>query len=118
MIEPWIGPNVWHKMIHLAVGEETIEAAKANYEKHKELYQRFSPINHLDKDDPPIFLTYRGSVKVPARTIDHSIHHPVFGIKLKEKSEQVGHNNVQLVIGKKPDFAARDRFAQSILLGE
>ena len=118
VIEPWIGPNVWNKMIHLAVGEETIEAAKANYEKHKELYQRFSPINHLDKDDPPIFLTYRGSVEVPARTIEHGIHHPVFGIKLKEKSEQVGHNNVQLVIGKKPELAARNRFVQSILLGE
>ena len=114
--EPWIGPNVWHQMIHQAVGEGTVEGAKANYEKHKDLYRRFSPVNHLSKDDPPLFLNYRGAASVPAKSVDHGIHHPMFGIKLKEKSEGVGHHHLELLIGEKPDPAAQNRFVEGILL--
>ena len=63
-----------------------VQGAKANYEKHKELYQRFSPYNHISKDDPPLFLNYGGNASVPARSIADGIHHAMFGIKLKEKS--------------------------------
>ena len=35
VIEPWLGPNVLkHRMINIAVGEQTIEGALENYEKH------------------------------------------------------------------------------------
>jgi hypothetical protein len=118
VIEPWIGPNVWHEMIHRAVGEGTVEGAKANYEKHRELYQRFSPYNHLSKDDPPLFLSYKENAAVPAESLNLGIHHAIFGIKFKEKSQEVGHNNLQLVIGKSRGATSWQQFAQRILLGE
>ena len=40
----------------------------------------------------------------------------MFGIKLKEKSEGVGHHHLQLLIGEKPDRAAQNQFVESILL--
>jgi arylformamidase len=119
-IEPWIGPNVWHKMIHHAVGEPSIEAAKENYAKHEALYRKFSPDNHLSTDDPPIYLSYSEDITVPAKSISHGIHHGLFGIKFKEKATEVGHRNVHLAIGKESDSPYRNvnEFAESILLGK
>jgi arylformamidase len=118
VIEPWIGTNVWHEMIFRAVGEGTVEDAKANYEKHKDLYRQFSPYNHLSKDDPPLFLRYNENSPVPATSLNLAIHHAMFGIKLKEKSKEVGHNSVQLVIGKPRGTTSQDQFVESILLGK
>lgn len=100
VIEPWIGPNVFHPMIYKAVGEDSIEGAKKNYATHKAIYKEFSPINHLSKDDPALFLEYdsRFDLSVPAKSINHGIHHPVFGLKMSEKSAAVGHNKVELLI--------------------
>jgi len=48
-----------------------------------------SPITHLTPDDPPIYLLYNG----PNEPVDEQtpwgtwVHHPVFGIKLKEAME-------------------------------
>ena len=105
-------------MIHRAVGEGTVEGAKANYDKHRELYQRFSPYNHLSKDDPPLFLSYKENAAVPAESLNLGIHHAMFGIKFNEKSQEVGHNNLQLVIGKSRGATIWQQFAQRILLGE
>jgi arylformamidase len=118
LIESWIGPNVWHEMIHQAVGEPTVEAAKQNYAKHEALYREFSAYNHLSSDDPPLYLGYAPDVSVPATSIGHGIHHGMFGIKLKEKSTEVGHNKVYLGIGKQADATYRngDAFADSVLL--
>lgn len=120
LIEPWIGPNVWHRMLHHAVGEPSIEAAKENYAKHEALYREFSPMNHLSKDDPPIFLLYSGSLVVPAKSISHGIHHGLFGIKFKEKAAEIGHDNVGMAMGKNSDspFKTAEEFVESILLGK
>ncbi len=120
-IEPWIGPNVYHKMIYHAVGEESIEAALRNYAKHEATYKEFSAYNHLTKDDPPLFLRYRADLTVPAKSFGHGIHHGMFGLKMKEKSAAVGHDQVYLVIGpKKPGdvYANDEAFITSILLGK
>lgn len=91
VIEPWLGPNVLkHNMINRAVGEPTIEAALKNYEKHRELYVEFSPYNHLTKDDPPLLMTYGSNMKLPSENAGHGIHHPVYGVKMKEKADRVG----------------------------
>jgi len=48
-----------------------------------------SPITHLTPDDPPIYLSYPG----PSEPVDEQtpwgtwVHHPMFGIKLKEAME-------------------------------
>lgn len=58
----------------------------------QELYDEVSPISHLSADDPPAFLYYSGSEKpLPATAPPGAgVHHPVFGLKLKEKARQVG----------------------------
>jgi acetyl esterase len=60
-------------------------------EKYK-LFELCSPINHLTADDPPITLSYNGSAD-PAeaeQSIGKGIHHPIFGLKLKEKADKLG----------------------------
>ena len=91
VIEPWLGPNVLkHNMINMAVGESTIAGALKNYEKHRELYVEFSPYNHVSKDDPPLFMSYGGDMTLPSKNAGHGIHHPVYGVKMKEKADSVG----------------------------
>ncbi len=92
VIEPWLGPNVLqHRMIHLSVGESSLQQALDNYDKHRPLYEEFSPYNHLDAQDPPLLMTYRMKLTLPSEDKSHGIHHPVYGLKLKEKSDALGH---------------------------
>ncbi len=92
VIEGWLGPNVLkHRMINMAVGEPTMEGALKNYDKHKALYVEFSPYNHVDGKDPPLLMTYGGDMTLPSKDAGHGIHHPVYGVKLKEKSDKAGH---------------------------
>jgi arylformamidase len=99
-IEPWLGPKVLqHRMIAMAVGERTSEDALRNYAQHREEYVEFSPYNHVSGDDPPLFMTCDADLTVPARHASHGIHHPVFGVKLKEKADSVG-MECHLLVGK------------------
>ena len=100
VIEPWLGPNVLkHRMIPMAVGEPTIEEALKNYEQHRELYFEFSPYNHLDENDPPLLMSYGNNMRLPPEDVGHAIHHPLFGVKLKEKADQLGHESHLLIQG-------------------
>lgn len=92
VIEDWLGPNVLkHPMIPLAVGETDTDNVILRYEKYRDLYVEFSPINHVDSGDPPLFMTCSAEMELPSRDAGHGIHHPVYGVKLKEKSDQSGH---------------------------
>lgn len=100
VIEGWLGPNVLkHRMINMAVGEMTMEEALKNYDKHKALYVEFSPYNHVDANDPPLLMTYGADMTLPSKDAGHGIHHPVYGVKLKEKSDSVGHECHLLIPG-------------------
>jgi arylformamidase len=100
VIEPWLGANVLqHRMINMAVGEATIEGALKNYEKHRDLYVEFSPYNHLSKDDPPLFMSYGSDMTLPSKNAGHGIHHPVYGVKMKEKADKVEHECHLLIRG-------------------
>jgi hypothetical protein len=100
VIEEWLGPNVLkHNMINMAVGEKTIDGALASYEKYKPLYVEFSPYNHLDQDDPPLFMTYGNNMTLPSENAGHGIHHPVYGVKLKEKADRLGYECHLLIPG-------------------
>ncbi len=100
VIEKWVGPNVLkHQMIWMAVGEKTMKGALKNYEKHHALYVEFSPYNHLDAKDPPLFMTYGNDMTLPSKNAGHGIHHPVFGLKMKEKADRVGHECYLLIQG-------------------
>lgn len=119
LVEGWVGPNILkHRMINLAVGEATIEGALANYDRHKELYFEFSPYNHVDGKDPPLLMTYGANMKLPSEDAGHGIHHPVLGVKLKEKSDQVGHECHLLIPGnsKSEKYASAREFLMDKLL--
>lgn len=91
VIEPWLGPNVLkHNMINMAVGERTMEGALKNYAKHAALYKEFSAYNHMSAGDPPLLMTYGSDMTLPSKSAGHGIHHPVYGVKMKEKADKVG----------------------------
>lgn len=100
ILQEWLGPAVLqHAMIFMAVGERSMEAALQNYESHRAVYFEFSPLNHLDRNDPPLFLTGSAETDLPSRSAGHGIHHPLHGIKLKEASDRAGHECHLLVPG-------------------
>ncbi len=120
VIEPWLGPNVLqHRMINMAVGEKTIEGALANYDRHRDLYVEFSPYNHLTADDPPLFMTYGNNMTLPSEDAGHGIHHPVYGVKMKEKADQIGHETHLLIDGvsQSDKYASAQDFLMAMLLG-
>ena len=82
------------------------------------LYVEFSPINHVDAKDPPLFMTCSAEMDLPCRDAGHGIHHPVFGVKLKEKSDQVGHECHLVVPGlsKSAAYADANEFLKAKLL--
>jgi arylformamidase len=119
VIEGWLGPNVLkHRMINMAVGEQTIEGALKNYEKHRALYFEFSPYNHLDKKDPPLFMSYGNNMKLPSENAGHGIHHPVYGVKMKEKADRLGQESHLLIKGvsKSEKYANATEFLTAKLL--
>lgn len=119
VIEGWLGPNVLkHRMINMAVGEKTMEDALKNYEKHKSLYEEFSAYNHVDAKDPPLLMTYGGDMTLPSKDAGHGIHHPVYGVKLQEKSDKLGHECHLLIPGvsKSEKYASANDFLMAKLL--
>ncbi len=119
VIEGWLGPKVLeHRMINMAVGEETMEGALENYDQHHALYVEFSPYNHLDGDDPPLLMTYGNNMTLPSETAGHGIHHPVYGLKMKEKADQAGHECHLLIkdVSESAEYKSPNEFLMSILL--
>ena len=92
VIESWLGPAVLdHPMIFGAVGESSMAEVRAEADRHRAIYEEFSPINHVDGDDPPLFMACSAEMDLPARNSGHGIHHPLHGVKLKDRSDAVGH---------------------------
>ena len=118
VIEGWLGPNVLkHRMINKAMGEDTIEGALKNYDKYRARYIEFSPYNHVDKGDPPLFMRYGNNMTLPSEDAGHGIHHPVYGVKMKEKSDRLGHECHLLIPGvSKADYPTEEAFLMAKLL--
>ncbi|MFK5924411.1 MAG: alpha/beta hydrolase [Verrucomicrobiota bacterium] len=119
VIEPWLGENVLkHNMINMAVGEKNMQGALQNYDKHKALYVEFSPYNHVSKDDPPLLMTYGNDMTLPSKNAGHGIHHPVYGVKLKEKSDKLGHECHLLIRGvsESEKYSDSNQFLFEVLL--
>jgi len=87
-IVPWLGPKVLdHLMIANAVGEATSRAALDNYEEHRADYLEFSAYNHVSKGDGALLMIYKNDMTLPSKDAGHGIHHPVYGVKMKEKCD-------------------------------
>lgn len=79
-----------HPMLYRSFGFDSLEEALAGYDDRADLYREFSPITHVSPGDPPLFLNYPRSPKLPAENSGHGIHHPVFGVKMKEACDKAG----------------------------
>ena len=121
VIEGWLGSVVLeHPMIYRAVGETSLEGALRRYDRYRDLYVEFSPYNHLSADDPPLFLDYLGDLTLPSKNPSHGIHHPIYGIKMKEKADSIGHETyLRIEGGAQPDkYADVKQFLLDKLLGD
>jgi acetyl esterase/lipase len=69
-----------------------ITAQEIDTPKAYALYEQASPITYLTADDPPAFLNYGlPNEPVTEKTpLDVMLHHPRFGIALKERMDKVG----------------------------
>jgi len=59
----------------------------------QKIIEDLSVLTHLSADDPPIYMSYemRPDDPVPTeRTLNWQIHHVTFGIKLKERADELG----------------------------
>jgi hypothetical protein len=58
----------------------------------KDLYRQISPLTYLTKDDPPVWAFYSIPNKplTAESTPSDAIHHPGFGVVLKEQMDKVG----------------------------
>ena len=78
-----------HPMIWKTVGASSHEQLMKDWDKYKTLSLECSPLTHVSKDDPPVWIRYGKPAPVPVIKGD-GIHHAGFGRLLKEKCKKVG----------------------------
>ncbi len=89
----WIDDVVLdNAMFGWAVGEKDKSRIRDVAESEGKRFEEFSPVRHLDRDDPPVFLAYPDEATLPPRDAAHAIHHPRFGIRFKEAADSVEHS--------------------------
>lgn len=104
-------------MIWKTVGAKSIEDLKENWDRYKALSIECSPITHVSKDDPPVFLNYGQPAPVPVIKGD-GIHHAGFGRLLNEKCNKMGINCYLHVKGHETAKLTKDQFLQKILFNK
>jgi len=91
VIRAWIGGRAHeHPSIYKCYGVDALDAL--DDPKLQPLYDEVSAIKHLTADDPPVFMFYNepyGPLPDDARP-GQGIHHPTFGLKLREAMEALG----------------------------
>lgn len=89
LIQERIGTSATsHPMIWRTVGAESREDLLNHWKKYKDLSLECSPLTHLTRDDPPMYLTY--SDDSPKPITRNGIHHAEFGRILKEAADPLG----------------------------
>ena len=115
LLEKKIGPAcIQHGMIWKTVGAKSIEDLMENWRKYKDLSLQCSPVTHVSKDDPPVFLNYGKPAPIPVIKGD-GIHHAGFGRLLKEKCKKVGIDCYLQVKDHETANLTKDQFIQKIL---
>ena len=119
-IKKWIGVEAAsHPMIHSAVGAASYVELTNKIDAYEALLSEFSPMNHMDADDPPLFLSYPSDMTLPAAKGAAAIHHGMFGVKLKEQAGRIGYTKLWLSIPGTEDAAITStKFLETILLGK
>jgi hypothetical protein len=115
LLEKKIGPAcIRHGMIWKTVGAKSIEDLMDNWDQYKELSLECSPITHVSKDDPPVFLNYGKPAPTPVIKGD-GIHHAGFGRLLGEECKKVGIDCYLQVKDHETANLTKDQFIQKIL---
>lgn len=78
------------EMIWKTVKAKGLEDLMENWNRYKELALECSPLTHISKDDPVVFLLYNHDDNTPAKSTGDGIHHPNFGKLVKEKCDSLG----------------------------
>ncbi len=103
VIKEWVGGRA-HE--HPALpGFYGLKEGELDSPKAHKLYEAAAPINHLTKDDPPVFALYnepKGPLPADARP-GQGIHHINFGIKLKEKMDTL---KIECIVRHSDDYRA------------
>jgi hypothetical protein len=89
-----------HPNLPLAFGVTTHEELSAPHVRT--LIEEMSPINHVSPGDPPTYMIYsqKNEPLPPDADPRDGIHHPVFGVKLKEALDAVGVEAILVIRGE------------------
>ena len=118
LLEKKIGPAcIQHAMIWKTVGAKSIEDLMENWGQYKDLSLLCSPMTHVSKDDPPVFLNYGKPAPIPVIKGD-GIHHAGFGRLLKEKCKKMGIDCHLQVKGHESAKLTKDQFLRKILFNK
>jgi hypothetical protein len=71
-------------------GAETAQEIMDNWDEHKALVEKCSPLTHLSKDDPPLHLFYNVNREFPTTKSSNGIHSPIFGEIMLEACQKIG----------------------------
>jgi len=90
VIAEWIGESAARHTVFLPAYDVKSYEELAN-PKLQRLYDEVSAIKHLTADDPPIFQIYSepNVPLTPNCQIGQGMHHPIFGLKLKEAMDKL-----------------------------
>lgn len=104
-------------MIYHAVGAANHAELTSNMDAYEALLDEFSPIHHMDANDPPLYLSYPSDMTLPPATAAAAIHHGRFGVKLKEQAARIGYAKLWLSIPGTEDAAiSSTKFLETVLL--
>ncbi|MEC8243370.1 MAG: alpha/beta hydrolase [Verrucomicrobiota bacterium] len=118
LLQKKIGPAcIQHGMIWKTVGAKSIEDLMENWGQYKDLSLQCSPMTHVSKDDPPVFLNYGKPAPIPVIKGD-GIHHAGFGRLLKEKCKKMGIDCHLQVKGHETAKLTKDQFLRKILFNK
>jgi arylformamidase len=93
VLKKWIDDKAAnYSMIWKGVGAKSAVDHQNNHRVYKTLSQQFSPITHLDKNDPPVYMSYGHDLTIPSKNPAHAIHHGNFGLKFKEQADEIGYD--------------------------
>lgn len=118
----WIRENIGpeanrHSMIFKSFGAKSAQEVLDAPDRFKAAILDFSPMTHVDGNDPALYLETSNDFTLPAKNPSHGIHHPAFAVKLKEKADAVGLRCYLAVRGQGSHPTVRE-FVEGLLAGK
>lgn len=105
VIKEWVGESAAaHPALPGIVG---VQPGEIHTPRAQELFEGASAINHLTRDDPPVYAFYSEARVIPANAkAGQGIHHINLGLKLKERMDALG---IECTVRHRDEGANADR---------